>query len=375
MPLTRSKSVSRVQRPFAATDPVLARLSRRRAISKAQSTPVGRKNDIWYDLWRTDELRKALKDRTGQIPKVMERFCYVQQLVDLDNNWTFPRFSELPEELRLLVYAQCLQLRPAKATGLMVCSPSILRTCKSVSKAARDLLYSSIPITINIRSLTAQSTYHQYGTDTTTLDCCRIDVPALTLKDVPMNDISELWPQELRHVRSVEVVLDLVHRPVVINDRAPPDFRQLNHLFMFLVGLPELRNLSIQLHSLPEDLDDKILQSIFFPVSQLTQMKSSEPIEEECFPVDQPIHIENVRARRARTPSWQVLLQDLQDEHLQARSLFAADFLPSHPNPVDVISADEEVQSCLAAQDVYFDQAHYDNCVGALDALRAQLAM
>lgn len=109
-----------------------------------------RRSFIRYGKCSLAELRRFIKDRTGvDFDKKTNRVRLTSRLRELDREWTFPHFSELPPELRLRVYELLLdpdkefrkstETHPSRSSGLI--HTALLRTSKAIYTEAKPVLY------------------------------------------------------------------------------------------------------------------------------------------------------------------------------------------------------------------------------------------
>ncbi|KAK3674575.1 hypothetical protein LTR78_005661 [Recurvomyces mirabilis] len=430
--MRRSARISTLSRERAVTpdnSTATTTRSRRRAEEPSEPlTPIGRTVDIWYDLWSTKRLNEAITQRTGKDPGPLERPCYVRRLVELDQEWTFHRFWELPKELRFAIYAKCLELQPSKTSGLLTCYPNILQTSSGIHKVAQPMLYTTNTFELKIN----------------TIEFSKLDHPVETLEDAPMEDIDELWPEMFSKITSITLVLRLVqgvikqddddeateHEQEAVDrdpdkdfeteeddgdddeanssdhdeadadadeigveeeeepriedaiagdedeeDVAPDSYQQLNHILYSLMALPMLKNLHIVVKKCPEHVSDELLESILHPVTQLAHSTGAR-LTFECVPVKVTTSLEDSRALTRKTSSHHTLLCKLQDEVIPASGFYDRVAASERANGIVRLLANiiHEAEDCSNTLDVYFDSAHYDRCNTALTALRSCLA-
>ncbi|KAM3419807.1 hypothetical protein BST61_g3138 [Cercospora zeina] len=110
-----------------------------------------------YNRCKKVELVKFAADRGVQVNSKGQngptRNEHIAALVKADKNPTF-RFSDLPPELRNVIYADLLTLKSSFS-----CFPQILRTCRQINQEATSLLYGLNYVDIVIRS----SGVHAHG--------------------------------------------------------------------------------------------------------------------------------------------------------------------------------------------------------------------
>lgn len=99
-----------------------------------------------YDNCSLEELRASIENRTGAA--VNEREILAAHLRKMDQTSTFPRFMELPPELRINIYeALLVDHRARDERGWLLGNDdcklhtAVLRTSKQIYSEARPVLY------------------------------------------------------------------------------------------------------------------------------------------------------------------------------------------------------------------------------------------
>ncbi|KAK1063081.1 hypothetical protein LTR74_009772 [Friedmanniomyces endolithicus] len=229
--------------------------------------------DIWYDRYSATLLRKFIEDRTGKRSPSLEKLCFVQQLVDLDANWTF-RFLDLPPELRNLIYGHLLRLRDSRwRADRFVCSTAILSTCQQVHAEATGILYVENTFDIVVRSMASPA--GQTPVNHTTVSFTKLAIDQVQLCDAPKSDIDDIWPTVIREAESIRLVvrLDVADCSAA---SVVPDFKQANKVLHSLAssrnGATNLKRLQLVIKGEVDSVPENLLHSIFYPLTQLGKL-------------------------------------------------------------------------------------------------------
>ncbi len=233
--------------------------------------------DIWYDRYSAKLLRKFIEDRTGKRSPSLEKLCFVQQLVDLDANWTF-RFLDLPPEIRNLIYGHLLRLRDSRwRADRLVCSTAILSTCQQIHAEATGILYVENTFDIVVRSMANPA--GQTPVNHTTVSFTKLAIDQVQLCDAPKSDIDDIWPNVIREAESIRLVvrLDVADCSAA---SAIPDFKQTNKVLHSLAssrhGATKLKRLQLVIKGETESLPENLLHSIFYPLTQLAKITTED---------------------------------------------------------------------------------------------------
>ncbi|KAK0363988.1 hypothetical protein LTR94_012844 [Friedmanniomyces endolithicus] len=229
--------------------------------------------DIWYDRYSATLLRKFIEDRTGKRSPSLEKLCFVQQLVDLDANWTF-RFLDLPPEIRNLIYGHLLRLRDSRwRADRLVCSTAILSTCKQIHAEGTGILYVENTFDIVVRSM-ANPVGH-VPVNHTTVSFTKLAIDQVQLCDAPKSDVDDIWPTVIREAESIRLVvrLDIADCLAAL---VIPDFKQTNGVLHSLAssrsGATNLKRLQLVIKGETESLAESLLHSIFYPLTQFGKL-------------------------------------------------------------------------------------------------------
>ncbi|KAK0318001.1 hypothetical protein LTR82_010991 [Friedmanniomyces endolithicus] len=229
--------------------------------------------DIWYDRYSAKLLRKFIEARTGKCSPSLEKLCFVQQLVNLDANWTF-RFLDLPPEIRNLIYGHLLRLRDSRwRADRIVCSTAVLSTCKQIHAEATGILYVENIFDIVVRSMTNPA--GQTPVNRTTVSFTKLAIDQVQLCDAPKSDIDDIWPTVIRKAESIRLVvrLDVADCSAAL---VIPDFKQANKVLHSFAssrnGAANLKRLQLVIKGETESMPDSLLQSIFYPLTQLAKI-------------------------------------------------------------------------------------------------------
>ncbi|TKA72907.1 hypothetical protein B0A55_05352 [Friedmanniomyces simplex] len=330
--------------------------------------------DIWYDRYSTKLLRKFVEDRTRKPSPSLEKFCFVQQLVDLDVNWTF-RFLDLPPEIRNLIYGHLLRLRDSRwHADRTVCLTAILSTCRQTHAEAQGIIYIENTFEVALRSMA--NLPGQTHVNHTTVSFAKLAIDQVQLYDASQSDIDDLWPTVIREAESVKLVVKL-YTPGFSATPRRPDFKQANHALHSLAssrnGATKLKRLQVVVKGDTAGIPESLLLSIFYPLTQLRNIASAD------FAVGGLPDAIAAELHRllltGETRGHDDLCETLRDQYLRAMKLYlrATDAGGEDGVLERLVRHILRANRLLKTDGVYLDAAYYAKCGESLKALRGCL--
>ncbi|KAK3066396.1 hypothetical protein LTR53_017281 [Teratosphaeriaceae sp. CCFEE 6253] len=332
--------------------------------------------DVWYDRCSAAKLRKFVEDRTGEKVPKMDKVCYVQRLVALDAQWTFPRFLALPPELRIKIYEHLLRLRDSKLRPFRtVCAPAILATSSEIQNEAEDVLYCENTFDIRIQSVAAN--WVERSASSTMVSFGKLAVDEIHLQDAAPSEMDKLWPTHIRRARHTRLLVTLQWPDSERVGARAPDFTQVNYVLHSLMSLRTGADRCLaSLQVLVEGADvprisDEILRSSLYPLAQWS-LTVSKPMQVPGLPVSVLTHLNSLESRgEYGLRRSKALCIRLRRQRASAKELCVQAARAGLTDSIleELASVYRQAGGALVPEGVYVDAAFFARCKAASDAL------